>query len=148
MTQDESVLIPSEPEPRGFHWFIATVLTIWCLAWVLFNGYGYIYLTWHLFVSLKWFSFALLINPCFAIWIGFFSSSIWAPLNFSALPWGRFGAELSRRKVALLVLLVPPVLGLALQFVGPYFYPISWGGDDGTRMFMRLIPILGGKGYN
>src|SRR6266566_7216000 len=83
------------------------------------------------FATLGWLSFALLINPCFAIWIGAFSSSVWAPLNFVALPWGSYDAEFSRGKVALLVCFVPPLLGLALQFIGPYFYPITWGGEDG-----------------
>ncbi len=51
------------------------------------------------FATLGWLSFALLINPCFAIWIGAFSSSVWAPLNFVALPWGEHGRDLSRGKV-------------------------------------------------
>ena len=95
----------AEPKRRGFHWIIAGPLSLWCLAWLALNGYNYLHLTWRIFATLKWLSFALLINPCFAIWIGAFASSVWAPLNFVALPWGS-DAEFSRGKVALLVLFV------------------------------------------
>src|SRR5437762_1604754 len=74
-----------EPEVRRIHWALAVPLTGWCLLWLVFNGYNYMHLTWHLFSTLKWLSFALLINPCFAIWIAFFSSAAWAPLNFSLM---------------------------------------------------------------
>src|SRR6266566_3676268 len=121
----------AQPKRRAFHRLIAAPLSLWCLIWLAFNGYNYLHLTWRIFATLKWLSFALLINPCFAIWLGAFSSSVWAPLNFVALPWGSYDAEFSRGKVALLVCFVPPLLGLALQFIGPYFYPITWGGEDG-----------------
>jgi hypothetical protein len=143
--------VPADTIPRptrcGFHWLIAGPLSLWCLAWLALNGYNYLYLTWRIFATLKWLSFALLINPCFWIWVGAFSSSVWAPLNFVALPWGKYDAEFSRGKVALLVLFVPPLLGIALQFIGPYFYPITWGGENGHHVFLRFIPIFGGKGY-
>ena len=135
------------PSRCGFHWLIAGPLSLWCLVWLAFNGYNYLYLTWRIFVILKWLSFALLINPCFAIWIGAFSSSVWAPLNLVGLPWGKYDADFSRWKVALLVLFVPPLLGLALQFIGPYFYPITWGGENGHHVFLRFIPFFGGRGY-
>jgi len=137
----------TSPKRCGFHWLIAGPLSLWCLVWLVFNGYNYLYLTWRIFATLKWLSFALLINPCFAIWIGAFSSSVWAPLNFVALPWGTYDAEFSRGKVALVVLFVPLLLGLALQFIGPYFYPITWGGENGHHVFLRFIPFFGGKGY-
>src|SRR6266566_4827178 len=89
----------SQPKRRGFHWLIAGPLSLWCLIWLALNGYNYLYLTWRIFATLKWLSFALLINPCFAIWVGAFSSSVWAPLNFVALPWGEHGRDLSRGKV-------------------------------------------------
>jgi hypothetical protein len=137
----------AEPKCRGFHWLFAVPLSLWCLFWLALNGYNYLHLTWRIFATLKWLSFALLINPCFAVWLGAFSSSVWAPLNFVALPWARYDAKFSRGKVTLLVLFVPVLLGLALQFIGPYFYPITWGGEDGHHVFLRFIPILGGKGY-
>ena len=137
----------AELESRRLHWLIAVPLTVWCLCWLAQNGYNYLDLTWGLFSKLKWGSLALFINPCFAIWLGLFSSAVWAPLNLLRFPWAKHGPDFGRGKVALLVLLVPPLLGLALQFVGPYFYPITWGGEDGKSMFMRFIPILGGKGY-
>lgn len=132
---------------RSFHWLIATPLSIWCLYWLTMNGYNYVYLTWRLFSRLKWLSLMLLINPCFLIWVGFFSASVWAPLCLLLMPWGNLIGDLSRRKVALLVLLVPMLLALLLQFIGPYFYPITWGGEDGKDYFIRFIPILGGRGY-
>jgi len=132
---------------RGLHWLIATPLSLWCLAWLAENGYNYIHLTWSLFAKVKWGSFALLINPCFLIWLAFFSSSVWAPLSLLSWPWGKYGPDFSRGKVALLVLLAPPLFGLALQFIGPYFYPITWGGEDGKTFFLRVIPIIGGRGY-
>jgi hypothetical protein len=147
-TEEESEYIEAEKDRHGLHWFIAALLTLWCLGWLLVNGFSFFYLTWHLFTSLRWVSFALLINPCFAIWIAFFGSSVWAPFGLIMLPWGRYGSEFSRGKVALLVIFVPMLFGLALQFIGPYFYPVTWGGDDGTHLFLRFIPILGGKGYN
>jgi hypothetical protein len=132
---------------RKLHWLIAAPLSVWCLLWLALNGWNYFSLTWHLFATLKWMSFALLINPCFAIWIGAFSSCFWAPLNSLGLPWGEYDAHFSRRKIALLVFFVPPLLGLVFQFIGPYFYPITYGGEDGHHVFLRFIPILGGKGY-
>jgi hypothetical protein len=130
------------------HWFITLSLTIWCLFWLALNGGNYIYLTWHLFSTLKWLSFLLLISPCFWVWLGIFSSSVWIPLNLLWVTWGKLDEDLSRTQVVLLVLVVPVLLGLALQFIGPYFYPVILGGDSGTNVLMRMIPILGGKGYN
>jgi hypothetical protein len=46
-----------------------------------------------------------------------------------------------------MVLFVPVLLGLALQYIGPYFYPITYGGESGTHVFLRFIPIFGGRGY-
>jgi hypothetical protein len=133
-------------ERKGLHWLLAIPLTLWCLLWLMSNGYNYIHLTWHLFRSLKWWSFCLLFSPCFWIWLGFFSSAAWAPLNFWLLPWGKYDRELSRTKIFLLVLFVPLVLGLALQYIGPYFYPITTDAQ-GNGHFLRFIPILGGRGY-
>src|SRR5437773_1215499 len=56
----------AEPKRRGFHWIIAGPLSLWCLAWLALNGYNYLHLTWRIFATLRWLSFALLINPCFA----------------------------------------------------------------------------------
>src|SRR5438093_1449464 len=108
-----------EPELRSIHWLLAGPLTGWCLLWLAFNGYNYVRLTWHIFSTLKWLSFALLFNPCFWIWLAFFSSSTWAPLNFFMLPWGKYGEDFSRKKMALVVVFVPMLLGLALQYIGP-----------------------------
>ena len=137
-----------EPELRSIHWILAVPLTGWCLLWLVFNGYNYLYLTWHLFSTLKWLSFALLINPCFWIWFAFFSSSTWAPLNLFLMPWGKYGGDFTRRKIVLMVVFVPMLLGLALLFIGPYFYPVTQGGEGGTHVFLRFIPILGGRGYD
>jgi len=134
----------AEPASRRLHWLVVAPLSLWCLCWCAVNGYDYLYLTWRLFARLKWASFALLINPCFVIWLALFSSVVWAPLNLSWLPWGK---DFKLGKVALLALFAPPLLGLALHYVGPYFYPITWG-EDGHSMFLRYWPIIGGKGYN
>ena len=137
----------TNPEPKllGIHWILALPLTGWSLLWLAYNGFNYIRLTRHIFSELKWFSFLLLINPCFWIWLGFFSWSIWAPLYLCMMPWGKYGADLSRKKIVLLTVFVPMLLGLALQYIGPYFYPIGYS-ETGAQ-FMRFIPILGGKGY-
>jgi len=137
-----------EPELRRIHWIFAAPLTGWCLLWLAFNGYNYLRLTWHLFSTLKWLSFALLINPCFWIWIALFCFAVWPLLNLSLMPWAKFEKDFSRMKVVLMIVIVPIMLGLLLQYVGPYFYPITHGGDTGTRVFLRFIPFLGGKGYN
>lgn len=137
----------AEPARRGLHWLLAVPLSLWCLLWLVSNGYNYVHLTWHLVRTLKWMSFLLLLSPCFWIWVGVFSSSVWAPLNFWLLPWGRYDRELSRTKIFLLVLFVPFVLGLALQYIGPYFYPIGSNTESGG-VFIRFIPILGGRGYS
>src|SRR5437870_3593719 len=99
----------AEPEPtsKGFHWLIAAPLSLWCLLWLLLNGYSYFGLTWNLFRSLKWWSFALVFSPCFWIWLGFFSSAVWAPLNFCTLPWAKYDRGFSRGKILLLVLILP-----------------------------------------
>ena len=133
---------------RALHWLVALPLTAWCLSWLAFNSYNYVRLTWHIFASLKWLSFALLINPCFWIWLGLFSSSTWAPLDYSAMPWGKFGGTLTRKKVVLVVVLVPMLLGLALVYLGPYFYPIATAQSGETAYHVRFVPIFGGKGFN
>ena len=133
---------------RGLHWSIALVLSLWCLCWLADRGYNYLHLTWRLFTRLKWASFALIINPCFDIWILVFSSAVRAPFNLLWWPWGRYGRDFTRGKVALLVFLAPPLLGLVLRFIGPYFYPITWGGENGTSFFLRFVPLIGGRGYS
>ncbi len=147
---EQTEQINSESDLRGFHWLIATPLTIWCLLWLAVNGYNYIYLTWHLFSELKWYSFALLLSPCFYFWLGLFSSSAWAPLNMLWMIWVKYDKDkdVSKTKVALMVIFIPVLLGLALQYIGPYFYPVTLGGESGTNVLIRLIPILGGRGYN
>jgi hypothetical protein len=69
------------------------------------------------------------------------------PLHLASFSWEKHGSDFSRGKVALRVLLVPLLHGLALQFIGPYFYPITWG-EDGHSMYMRFLPIIGGRGYH
>ena len=135
-------------QSRRIHWLAAVPLSAWCPLWVIVNGWNYLCLTWDLFARLKWSSFVLLVNPCFGIWLACFSASVWGPMNLLLTPWVKYGKGSERATVILLVLLVPLALGLALQFIGPYFYPITWGGETGTRLFLRFIPILGGKGYN
>ena len=83
----------AEPESRRLHWLIAVPLTVWCLYWLAQNGYNYLHLTWGLFSKLKWGSLALFINPCFAIWLGLFSSTVWAPLNLLRFPWAKHGPD-------------------------------------------------------
>ena len=123
-------------------------MSLWCLLWLVYNGYNYIYLSWRIFSNLKWLSLALLVNPCFWLWVLFFTS-VWKPLELLVMPWlAKYDRENSRTKITLLVLIVPPVLGLALQYIGPYFYPVILGGDDGTHVILRFIPILGGTGYD
>ena len=106
-----------EPESRRLHWLIAVALTVWCLCWLAQNGYNYLDLTWDLFSKLKWRSLALFINPCFVIWLGLFSSAVWAPFNLLRFPWAKHGPDFGRGSVALLVFFVPPLLGLAYNLL-------------------------------
>jgi hypothetical protein len=137
----------TEAAQRGFHWLLALPMSLWCLLWLVVNAMNYVHLTWRIFADLKWLSFLLIISPCFWIWLSFFGSSVWAPLNLFLLPWGKRDQEISRAKIAALVLLVPMLLGLALIYIGPYFYPVTSQGI-GTPLALRLIPVLGGKGYD
>ena len=142
----ETALPDDDAKTNGLHWLLAIPLTLWCLIWLVSNGYNYIHLTWHLFRSLKWWSVCLLFSPCFWVWIACFSSAAWAPLNLWLLPWGKYDRDLSRSKIVLMVLLVPLLLGLALEYLGPYFYPITQD-VHGKGQFPRFVPILGGRGY-
>ena len=134
------------PSRRKLHWLIAAPLTLWCLLWLVFNGWNYLSLTWHLFATLRWLSFALLINPCFAIWIGAFSSSVWAPLSFLALPWAEYDAvEFSRGKMALLVFFVPLLLGLDSSSSGHIFTQLHTEVRMAITCFYALFPSLVAK---
>lgn len=130
---------------QSFHWVFGLPLSGWCLLWLVYNGYNYVILTWQIFRELKWFSFLLIINPCFWIWLGFFSWSALAPYYLFWMPWVKSGTELSRKKIVLSIVFFPMLFGLALQYVGPYFYPVGYS-QTGAK-FLRFIPILGGKGY-
>jgi hypothetical protein len=139
----------SASRAKTFHWLIALGLTAWCLLWVVSNGCNYLYLTWRLFRGLRWLSLCLIYNPCAWIWFSLFASTVWVPKSYLILPWcKRNEFEMSRTRIFLMVFFVPPILGLLLHYLGPYFYPVIYGGDDGTRIFLRLIPFVGGKGYD
>jgi hypothetical protein len=49
------------------------------------------------------------------------------------------------KKMWLLPLFGPMILGLVLIFIGPYLYPI-YPSEHG-ELTIRFIPFLGGKGY-
>jgi hypothetical protein len=132
--------------PKEFHWLVALPLTVWCLLWLLYNGYAYVTLTWNVLRTLGWLSFFLLLNPCFYLWVCFLLCA-WGPMMLWRLPWAKYdGAFMSRTTAFLLVVFVPPVLGLALQYLGPYCYPIA-SEDHGVSYYMRFCPIHGGRGY-
>jgi len=122
-------------------------MSLWCVVWLIINSINYFRLTWHIFATLKWGSFLLLISLCFWIWLLVFGSSVWAPLNFVLLSWAKSPQKLNRLKIGLLITLTPMLLGLALMYVGPYFYPVLSEGE-GKPLTVRILPIFGGKGFN
>jgi hypothetical protein len=134
----------SPEKPSKIPWMFALPLSIWCGLWLLVNTYDYVRLTWHIFVVMKWWSFVLPFNPSFLIWILGFSSSVWAPLNLLLLPWGDFDRVFTRKKGMAIVLFVPMIAYFLLGYVGPYFYPITYGKNGA---YLRFIPIIGGKGF-
>jgi len=138
----------SSPKFKNLHWLIAIPLSLWSVFWLCCNDYNYVTLTWRLFTTLGWLSFLLFLSPCGYAWFLVFSSAAWAPIWLTMLPWVGSSEDLSRKKIFFIVLLVPFVFGMILQYVGPYFYPVSWGGEDGHRVYVRFIPFVGGKSFD
>ena len=149
---DEPAQLNSEPKIRGFHLLVAIPLSLWCMPWAVCNAYNYIALTWHLFSILKWTSFILLISPCFWLWIVLFLITALYPLQTVSVPWNKYKYPPMKNwfkpLLVLYILCAPPLAYFVLSHIGPYFYPVVLGGESGTNVLIRFLPILGGKGYN
>jgi len=124
---------------RRFPIPIALLLSLWSGAIAAFNAYFWFCNTWRIFVHLRWYSFALLINPSAYFWFFLVSSCWYAPLNFTLLPWGRYDHDFNRTKVALMVIFVPVIVTVLFSFPGGW-YPIK--PAEGGGAYLRFLPFL------
>ena len=125
------------------HWMLALPLTAWVLFWLAFNSRLYFPLIWRIFSTLGWLGLAVIISPSFWIWLACFSLSIWVPFLLTWRLWEKNGEPLSLMQMFWGFIIIPMLLGLALVYIGPYFYPLL---HSGNHFSIRFIPILGGKG--
>jgi hypothetical protein len=142
---DPSPSVPtlmSNPRLPWWRWPIY----LWVLFWLLANGFDYLSLTWHLVSVLHWWVILQIINPEMWIWLVTFGGlSIITPLNMLNYPRVIFYAPETRRNLTIGMILFPPIMFLALTYIGPYFYPVYPTADGSLQT--RIIPFWGGRGY-
>ena len=81
----------------------------------------------------------LLFNPTAYCWFFLVSSCWYASMNLSFMPWGRYGHDFNRKKVALLVVFVPVVLTVIFSFPNGWF-PLKPAENGGA--WLRFLPFL------